>query len=88
MHWVRVLQGSKLEPLNDVERFLSQLPFDSQEKLKDFPLELGNTHHLSIKMVRVLLWSSVQKGPLAMPAERILSMLQFENSRKRGNFRD
>jgi len=83
---MRVLPGSQLEALNDVERFLSQLPFDSQEKLEDFPLELGGTHHISIKMVRVLLWSSAQKGLLAMPSERILSMLHFENSKKRGDF--
>ncbi len=36
---VRVLHGSQLEPLNDVERFLSMIRFDSREKLKDLPLE-------------------------------------------------
>jgi len=40
MDWsqVRVLLGSHLEPLDDVERFLSLIQFDSREKLKDFPL--------------------------------------------------
>jgi len=41
---VRVLSGSQApnEPLNmSVERFLSMIRFDSKEKLKDLPLELG-----------------------------------------------
>ena len=32
---------AQLEPLNDVERFLSLLRFDSRGKLKDFGLKLG-----------------------------------------------
>ena len=32
--------GAQLEPLKDVERFLSMLRFDSREKLKDFGLDL------------------------------------------------
>jgi len=36
---VRVLPGSQLDPLDDVEQFLAMLRFDSREKFKDFPLE-------------------------------------------------
>ena len=36
---VRVLPGSQLEPLADVEWFLSLIRFDSREILKDFPLK-------------------------------------------------
>jgi hypothetical protein len=35
---VRIPVGAQLEPLNDVERFLSLLRFDSRGKLKDFGL--------------------------------------------------
>jgi hypothetical protein len=38
---VRVLSGSQLELLDDVERFLSMIRFDGREKLKDLPLEKG-----------------------------------------------
>ena len=33
--------GAQLEPLNDGERFLSLLRFDSRGKLKDLGLKLG-----------------------------------------------
>jgi len=33
--------GAQLEPLNDVERFLSLLKFDSRGKLKVLGLKLG-----------------------------------------------
>jgi hypothetical protein len=31
----------QLEPLDDVERFLAKIRFNSREKLKDIPLEIG-----------------------------------------------
>jgi hypothetical protein len=31
----------KEPPTSDVERFLAMLRFDSREKLKDFPLDVG-----------------------------------------------
>jgi hypothetical protein len=50
---VRVLlgslpQGAALyqEPLDDVERFLSMMRFDSREKLRDLPFELGDVSGL------------------------------------------
>jgi hypothetical protein len=37
----QIRYGSQLEPLNDVERFLSMIRFDGREKLEDFQLENG-----------------------------------------------
>ncbi len=39
---VRVPVGAQLEPLNDVERFLSMLRFDSREKLDQLDINLGS----------------------------------------------
>jgi hypothetical protein len=39
---VRVLSGSQLEPVNDIERFLGALRFDSREKVQDMMKQVGN----------------------------------------------
>ena len=56
---VRVLlhslpQGCALfqEPLDDLERFLSMMRFDSREKLKDSPFELGDVSGLANELFR------------------------------------
>ena len=39
---VRVLPGSQLEPITDVDRFLLSIRFDSREKLQDLMEKGGN----------------------------------------------
>jgi hypothetical protein len=37
----QIRYGSQLEPIDDVEQFLSMIQFDGREKLKDLPLDKG-----------------------------------------------